>query len=270
MTNALLDCKVAVVTGAAGGLGLAMAGALAAAGAHVIAADIDGDRLSANISEIGGAEGDQLTTVAVDLTQEEARERLINLTAEKHGRIDVLINNAGIGQDSIRKDYATNPLMPWDVPPENLMEFLTIHSVAPIRLASLAVPIMKSQQNGRLITVTTSISQMQRETFTAYGGAKAASEAYFSGLAKALAGTSITVNGLDPGNMADTRMVPDRPGLDRSKLVQPVEMGPPAVWLASDDADGVTGRHFEACKWDPTRPGADQVESASRILGWPD
>ena len=269
MTDISLDGKVAIVTGAAGGLGLAMARAIADSGAQVIAVDVEGERLSASLEDAPEASRDRLTSVAVDLTQEEARARLINLAVERFGRLDALINNAGIGQATIRADYATNPPMPWDVPAENLMAFHAIHSVAPIRLAALAVPIMREQGRGRIITVTTSIMQMQKETFTAYGGAKAASEAYMSGLAKALADTPVTVNALDPGNMANTRMVPDRPGLDRNNLVQPEAMGAPAVWLASDQSDGVTGRHFEACNWDDTIAGADQIDSASRQLGWP-
>ena len=83
------------------------------------------------------------------------------------GRIDVLVNNAGIGQASIRPDARRNPIRMWEITPEQWQRFLTVNATGPIMMARAVVPHMLAAGSGRVITVTTSLGTMVREYRTA-------------------------------------------------------------------------------------------------------
>jgi len=258
-----LSGKACIVTGGSRGLGRAMVTALAEAGANVLVVDVDGEPVVE-----AGIPAERLRHMKADVTREDERIRIAEMCKDLFGRIDVLINNAGIGQQTIRMDYATNPLHPWDVPQENLAEFFAVHSIAPLRLAAAVIPAMRAQGRGRILTVVTDFAVMMRPSFTAYGGAKAASEAYTAGLAVDLKGSGITVNAITPGGMVDTRLVPDRPGMKRENLLQPAVMGPAVVWFASDEADGITAKRIDAKVWDEKLSGKQNAEKACKPIGW--
>lgn len=258
-----LSGKACIVTGGSRGLGRGVVVALAKAGANVLVVDIDGEP----VVESGISDG-RLRHLNADVTRDEDRTRIVETCKSAFGRIDMLVNNAGIGQQTIRADYATNPLHPWDVPAQNLAEFFAVHSIAPLRLAAAVIPTMRDQGRGRILTVVTDFAVMMRPSFTAYGGAKAASEAYTAGLAVDLKTSGITVNAITPGGMVNTRLVPDRPGMAREALLQPDIMGPPVVWFASDEADGVTARRINANRWDGKLPGAQAAANACDPIGW--
>lgn len=263
MSSVNLTGKAAIVTGGSRGLGRAMVVALAKAGANVLVVDIDGEPVIEP-----GVPAERFKHISADVTREDDRRRIVETCRSAFGRIDMLVNNAGIGMQTIRTDYATNPLHPWDVPAANLMEFHAVHSVAPLRLASEVLPTMRAQGRGRILTVVTDFAVMMRPNFTAYAGAKAASEAYTAGLAVDLKGSGITVNAITPGGMVDTRLVPDRPGMARADLLRPDVMGPPVAWFASDEADGITARRINANLWDEKLPGVQAAEKACAPIGW--
>jgi NAD(P)-dependent dehydrogenase (short-subunit alcohol dehydrogenase family) len=258
-----LSGKACIVTGGSRGLGRGVVVALAKAGANVLVVDIDGEP----VVESGLPEG-RLRHLNADVTRDEDRTRIVETCTSAFGRIDMLVNNAGIGQQTIRADYATNPLHPWDVPAQNLAEFFAVHSIAPLRLAAEVIPTMRAQGRGRILTVVTDFAVMMRPSFTAYGGAKAASEAYTAGLAVDLKDSGVTVNAITPGGMVDTRLVPDRPGMKRQDLLQPGVMGPAVVWFASDEADGITAKRIDAKLWDQTLPGKQNAERVCKPIGW--
>jgi NAD(P)-dependent dehydrogenase (short-subunit alcohol dehydrogenase family) len=104
--------KAAIVTGAASGLGRAMALALVESGMDVVAVDRNATALQA-LAPAKSASGSVLP-VPVDLTQPDAFDRIVAAALEKFGRIDVLINNAGIGQASVREDRRRNPIRFWE------------------------------------------------------------------------------------------------------------------------------------------------------------
>jgi 3-oxoacyl-[acyl-carrier protein] reductase len=271
MADISLDGKAAIVTGSGSGLGQAMALALAGAGANVLVADKREIAIETTMEAAGEART-RLAGCAADVSTEDGRAHIAASCLGAFGRIDALINNAGIGQDTIRADYATSPIPPWEPAPEHLHNFFAVHTIAPLRLAGAVLPTMREQGTGRIITVTTSLTTMTRNNMTAYGGAKAASEAYMAGLAMELdqedEDSGITVNILVPGGAADTPMVPDRPGLDRSTLTQPKVMAAPVVWLVSDLSNGVSGRRFIGGDWDPAAPLEDAIASAGAPIGW--
>jgi NAD(P)-dependent dehydrogenase (short-subunit alcohol dehydrogenase family) len=261
--------RVAIVTGAAGGIGSAMTRALVAAGIRV--AGVDRDReplegLAASAREQGKAA--ELLTIQTDLTNDSAAEEITNAARDRFGRIDILVNNAGIGPGAIRPDSWQRPLKFWEITPNQWRRFVAVHTTAPLALANAVVPEMMREGRGRIINVTTSLGTMLNAGNPTYGPSKAALEALSAIMAKDLDGTGVTVNVLVPGGVTNTPMISDEAGFDRTKLIQPEVMVPPLLWLVTDAAGKVTGRRFLGVHWDPTLPPEKAAEKAGAPVAW--
>ena len=258
--------KAAIVTGAASGLGRAMALGLVGSGIDVVAVDRNATALAALAADVTGTRGSVLTLPA-DLAEPEAFERIVAAARERFGRIDVLVNNAGIGQASVRADQRRNPIRFWEATPEQWSRFLAVNTTGPIMMARAVVPHMLRAKRGRIITVTTSLGTMVRAGYLLYGSSKAAAESATAIMAADLAGTGVTANVLVPGGVTNTPLVGDDAG-DRSKMLQPEIMVPPLLWLVSDGADGVNARRFIAADWDTALPPAQAAEKAGAPIAW--
>jgi NAD(P)-dependent dehydrogenase (short-subunit alcohol dehydrogenase family) len=250
--------QTAIVTGAASGMGRAMALGLSEAGFDVVAVDRDGAAL--------GTLSAPIKPVTADLSQPDSFETIVAAALNAFGRIDVLINNAGIGQAGIRADQRRNPIRFWEVTPEQWNRFLTVNATAPILMSRAVLPHMLKANRGRIITVTTSLGTMVREGYLLYGCSKAAAEASMAVLAADLAGTAVTANVLVPGGVTDTPLVGDAG--DRSKMLRPEIMLPPLLWLVSDAAAAVSGRRFIAADWDTRLSPAQAAEAAGAPVAW--
>jgi NAD(P)-dependent dehydrogenase (short-subunit alcohol dehydrogenase family) len=260
--------RVAIVTGAAGGIGRAMVRGLLAAGIRV--AGVDRDReplavLAANATEESNA--DDLLTIPTDLTSDSAAEEITKATRDRFGRIDILVNNAGIGPGAIRPDSWQRPLKFWEITPDQWRRFVAVHTTAPLALANAVVPNMMRQGWGRIVNVTTSLGTMLNTGSPTYGPSKAALEALSAIMSKDLDGTGVTVNVLVPGGITNTPMV-SASGFDRAKMIQPEVMVPPLLWLVSDAAGKVTGRRFLGVHWDPELPPEQAAEKAGAPVAW--
>ena len=260
--------RVAIVTGAAGGMGRAMVQGLLSAGIRV--AGVDRDRepleaLTASAREQGKAA--ELLTIATDLTDDSAADAITKATRGKFGRIDILVNNAGIGPGAIRPDSWQRPLKFWEITPDQWRRFVAVHTTAPLTLTNAVVPEMMRQRWGRIINVTTSLGTMLNAGSPTYGPSKAALEALSAIMAKDLDGTGVTVNVLVPGGITNTPMVSES-GFDRAQMIQPEVMAPPLLWLVSDSAGKVTGRRFLGVHWDPTLPPEQAAEKAGAPVAW--
>jgi NAD(P)-dependent dehydrogenase (short-subunit alcohol dehydrogenase family) len=260
--------RVAIVTGAAGGIGRAMVRGLLAAGIRV--AGVDRDReplavLAANANEESDA--DDLLTIPTDLTSDSAAEEITKATRDRFGRIDILVNNAGIGPGAIRPDSWQRPLKFWEITPDQWRRFVAVHTTAPLALANAVVPNMMRQGWGRIVNVTTSLGTMLNAGSPTYGPSKAALEALSAIMSKDLDGTGVTVNVLVPGGITNTPMV-SASGFDRAKMIQPEVMVPPLLWLVSDAAGKVTGRRFLGVHWDPELPPEQAAEKAGAPVAW--
>jgi len=258
--------KAAIVTGAASGLGRAMALGLAGAGLDVVAVDRNTAMLATLASALSGTEGSVLP-MAADLAQPEAFDRIVTAALERFGRIDALVNNAGIGQASVRADQRRNPIRFWEATPEQWSRFLSVNATAPIMMARAVVPHMLRARRGRVVTVTTSLGTMVRAGYLLYGASKAAAESATAILAADLTGTGVTANVLVPGGVTNTPLVGDDAG-ERSKMLQPEIMVPPLLWLVSDAAADVTARRFIAADWDTSLPPAQAAEKAGAPIAW--
>src|ERR1700757_881087 len=170
--------RVAIVTGAAGGIGRVMVRGLLAAGIRV--AGVDRDRepletLAASARQQGNAA--ELLTLTADLTDDAAADAIAMASRGKFGRIDILINNAGIGPGAIRPDSWERPLKFWEITPDQWRRFVAVHTTAPLALANAVVPEMMRQGWGRIVNVTTSLGTMLNAGSPTYGPSKAALEA---------------------------------------------------------------------------------------------
>jgi NAD(P)-dependent dehydrogenase (short-subunit alcohol dehydrogenase family) len=262
-----LDGTVAVVTGAARGLGQAMAAGLARAGANVVFADVDGAALAAATGAVAGqAKCGAAIGIRCDITSRADCERLIGETLEKFGALHVLVNNAAKGQVHLERSLQTKSLRFWESDPEIWQDVIVTNVNGTFLMARTAVPAMLRGGFGRIVNVTTSLSTMQRRNNSPYGVTKAAIEAETLIWAQELNGTGVTVNSLIPGGAADTAFVPEASRKELAAmgrpLLPPAVMVPPMLWLASRLSDGVTGARFVGKLWDDKLPPSDAAAKA--------
>lgn len=261
--------RAALITGGAGGIGGAMAEALARDGVNTAIVDIDqdgGPRRAAEINERCGS--DRVVFMAGDVTKESSCNDAVAACVERFGRIDILVNNAGVGVSSIRPDAERNHPSIEELDRALWEKFFATNVTGPMLMVRAAVPHMRAGGWGRVINNTTSFFTMLR--VLPYGASKAALESMSAIWAAELAGSGITVNVLVPGGPTDTPFVGDESGIPRDKMLKPAVMGAPARWLASRDSDGVTGQRFVAALWDASKGDAEAAKAAGAPIGWPE
>ncbi len=249
--------RVAIITGAAGGIGRALTRGLVESGAKVLAVD----RATDGIPE--GA-----TPLAADLSDTKQAAGVVAQALERFGRLDIVVNNAGIGMGAIRPDHWRKPIDFWEVSPEQYQRFVAINAVAPFVIARAAIPHLLEQKWGRIVNVTTSLGTMVRRGYIAYGSSKAALEAQTAIIAADLEGTGVTANVLVPGGATNTSMVPPESGFAREKLLQPEVMVPPLLHLVSDAGSAINGRRFLAVHWDAKLPPGEAAAKAGAPAAW--
>ena len=260
--------RVAVVTGGGRGLGLAMVRGLLGNGIPVAAVDRDReplDQLAAQTRERRDAA--PLLTIVEDLTAAGAAERIGLRVLAQFGRMDILINNAGMGQSVVWPNHWRDPLRFWNIEPEQLQRFYSLNTHALFNMCRMAAPHMMRQKWGRIVNITTSLGSMVRAGMAAYGSSKAAAESLSAIMAAELAQTGVTVNVLTPGGLTNTAANPGAP-FDRAEMLQPEIMVPPLLWLVSDAASAVTGRRLLAARWNPELPPSEAAEQAGGPAGW--
>lgn len=242
----LNDTRV-LVTGGTSGLGRAMAVALLRAGAHVALTSRDRKRAEGVAAELGsdvvGLELDVRNAASVTAAVDHAYGLL--------GRLDVLINNAGIGMQSVNPRFMTHPQPFWDVEPMGFRDVLETKVTGVFLVGRAVVPRMLRDGGGRVITISMSEQTMTRRGFVPYGPSGAAVEALARVMAADLADTPVTANILLPGGATATGMLPDQVSDElRANLLDPAIMGPPVVWLASAAAAGVHDQRIVARDFD--------------------
>ena len=260
-----LSQVAAIVTGAAGGLGTAMIRALVEGGARVLAVDIDEAALAALAAPL--PEG-SLALHAADIRDARACAAIVARAVDAFGAVHALVNNAGIGQSSIRANYYIDRVRFWEVTDERWRTIMDTNAMAPFLLAKAILPHLVEAGWGRIVNVTTSLDTMTRPGWTPYGPSKAALEACTAIWAGDLDGTGVTVNVLVPGGPANTAMVPPDSAPDRAAMIQPSAMAAPIRWLLDPASDGVTGRRFLGVRWDPSLPPEAAAEAASAPAAW--
>ena len=225
----MASSRVVLVTGAAGGIGAAITRALIGAG-HIVAAV---DRDAAGLARLGAASG-YIHPLVADLAHEAACREVVAATVKRYGRLDAVVNNAGIGVSSLRPDGEKNLPRIEELTTEIWDNFFAINVRAPMLLVQAALPHMRKGGFGRVINNTTSFRTMLR--VLPYGATKSALESMSAIWAAELKGDGITVNVLIPGGPTDTPFISDGAGWDRAKMLRPADHG--AAGLLADLGGG--------------------------------
>jgi NAD(P)-dependent dehydrogenase (short-subunit alcohol dehydrogenase family) len=262
------DGRVVLLTGAAGGIGTAVTEALLADGHSIAAVDKSEAALKRLAALHGRSARERLHPILADLAAEAACLEAVEAAIAHFGRIDAVINNAGIGVSSLRPDAELHYPRIEELTAEIWDSFFAINVRAPMLVTRAAVPEMKRRGWGRIINNTTSFRTMLR--VLPYGATKAALESMSAVWAAELEGSGITVNVLIPGGPTDTPFISDGSGWPRERMLRPQIMGPPACWLVSEESGAMTGRRIIAARWDASLPGPEAAARAGRAIGWPE
>lgn len=259
-----LEGRRVLITGAGSGLGRAMSLALLSQGAKVALTSVDLPSLEETIRESGMAE-DKALALAGDLAVEDDIHAISRQALEAFGGTDILINNAGLGPQSIRPHGPGEAISFREMSGATLERFFKVNAVAPHLLTVDLVAGMIERGWGRVINISTSLDTMLKQV--GYGASKAANEAYAAMMAQELAETGVTVNALLPGGPVNT---PFAAGVDLPphRMWQPEVMVPPLLWLCSTASDGLTGRRYLAAKWDETLLPDEAAALAGSPIAW--
>lgn len=236
-----LDGRVALVTGGGQGLGLVMARALADAGAHVVIASRQLEKVQQRALEITQDTGNRALGLAADVTNAQQVEALVQSTLDTFGRLDILINNAGI---NIRKPIEEYDEESWD-------RVQDINLKAPFLCARAVVPIMKKQGSGRIINIASMLGVAALPERSAYCASKGGVIQLTKVLALELAPYNVLVNALCPGPFATELNVPVMNNPEANQYFvnhialrrwgQPDELRGAILFLASDASSFMTG-----------------------------
>jgi gluconate 5-dehydrogenase len=234
-----------LVTGGTSGLGLAMASALAAAGARVALTGRSAARAAEVAAGLPGAVG-----LGLDVREESSVARAVDQAWSRLGGIDMLVNNAGIGMRTVNPRFMADPQGFWEVPAGGFRAVIETNMTGYFLVAREVTPRMLAAGGGRIVNISVNQSTMHRAGFVPDGPSRAGREALSKIMAADLAGTGITVNLLLPGGPASTGMLPPGPMPAGRRFLEPAVMGPPIVWLASGEAAGVHDERIIAAEFE--------------------
>jgi NAD(P)-dependent dehydrogenase (short-subunit alcohol dehydrogenase family) len=259
--------RAVLITGAAGGLGAVMAAALLKAGHAVAAVDRNAAAL-ARLTAAFGAGRERLLAIEAELSDPAACAEAVEAATAHFGRLEGVVNNAGIGVSAIRPDAESRHPGIAEMTAEVWDRFFAINARAPLLVTQAALPHLKRAGWGRIVNNTTSYRTMLR--VLPYGATKSALESMSAVWALELDGTGITVNVLVPGGPTDTPFINDAAGWPRDQMLKASIMGPPISWLMSEGSNGVNGKRLTAQHWDASLPPALAAAKAARDIGWPE
>lgn len=240
-----LEGRVAVVTGAATGIGRAIAFGLASAGAAVVVDDVDGAG-AREVAEGIRAHGGRAEPCSVGVGTDEAAREIVACAERSFGGLHLLVNNAGVGGDT--------PLV--DLAEEQVVRSVTVNLVGPILLAKHAARVMAEQRYGKVVNITSRSGLRGKYGESAYSACKAGIAGFTLTMAIEMAPYHVNVNAVAPA--AWTALLENMPEPERSRTIarrednvlgrvaQPDDVVPTVVFLLSDAAAYVTGQVIEA------------------------
>jgi NAD(P)-dependent dehydrogenase (short-subunit alcohol dehydrogenase family) len=241
-----LENKVAIITGAANGIGLAIGEAFVKEGAILIAGDIDEKKCKVEADRLS-ADGATVRAIRCDVSVTEDVDRFINSAINEFGRIDVLVNNAAI---AIRGNIMEMPEEDWDI-------LMNTNLKSIYRTIKVALPCMIKQRSGSVINISSTQAFRSWHDWTAYAGAKGAILSMTNQLAGQFGEYNIRFNSISPGAiltpMNEKRAKEEGPEYftksaamhAMKRMGAPQEVAMTAVFLASDEAGFITGEDIK-------------------------
>jgi 3-oxoacyl-[acyl-carrier protein] reductase len=237
-----LPNKVAVITGGAQGIGRAIALGMGREGAKVVVADLQGEKAK-TVADEARTLGTDAIAVEVNVASELSVKKLADQTFERFGRVDILINDAGV---YLKSPVVSKSEEEWD-------RTLDVNLGGNFLCARAFVPAMRTQKSGRIISIASSIAHSGAREFADYAASKAGIIGFVKALARELGPDGITVNAICPGS-ANTEM----PRRHRSEeetmarlratplghVLEPEDIAGPILFLASDAAAYITGQAY--------------------------
>jgi 3-oxoacyl-[acyl-carrier protein] reductase len=235
-----LNDKVAVVTGAAQGIGRAIAEALARRGADVVVADLNVEKAEATAKEIAADTGRRAIAVQVDVADNASAKAMIDRASAEFGRIDILVNNAGTTRDNLimRMKEAD-----WDL-------VLNVNLKGAFNCSKAAIRPMMKQHCGRIVNITSVSGLAGQAGQTNYSSSKAGLIGFTKALAKEVGSRSITVNAVAPG-FIETALTADLPQDLKDWAIQmtpvgrfgkPEDVANAVAFLVADESSFITGQ----------------------------
>lgn len=234
-----LEDRVAVVTGAARGIGKAIADTLARSGADVVVVDIQADLAEITAREIATGTGRRMIALKVDVADRESVRHMVDHTIEEFGRLDILVNNAGITRDSLIMRMKEED---WD-------QVLNINLKGAFNCSQAVVRQMMKQHYGRIVNISSVSGVSGQAGQTNYSSSKAGLIGFTKALAKEVGSRNITVNAVAPG-FIETELTADLPREIRDMSIKltpvgrfgtPQDIANAVAFLVSDEASFITG-----------------------------
>ncbi len=235
----LLDGKVAVITGAAQGIGLEIARAYVAQGATVVLGDVNVEAAEKSAADLGG----RALGVRCDVTSEDEVNALVTRAVDEYGTVDVMVNNAGITRDSTMRKMTL----------EDFRLVLDVHVTGSWLGTKAAGAVMRERKSGSIVNISSISGKVGNIGQTNYSSAKAAMVGLTKASAKELAYLGVRVNAIQPGLIRTAMTEAMRQDVWDSKLAEipmaragePAEVANVALFLASDLSSYMTGTVLE-------------------------
>jgi 3-oxoacyl-[acyl-carrier protein] reductase len=235
-----LDGKIALVTGGSRGIGRACCEALAEQGATVLVNYVKGEAAARECADAILAKGGQAEIVAFDVAETAPTEQALDALIKKHGRIDILVANAGIAIDGLLLRLSD----------EQLDKLFDVNVRGALTCARATVRSMMRSKSGRIIFLSSVVGEMGNAGQTGYAMTKAALIGATKSIAREFASRSITVNAIAPG-FIETDMTAGMSAASKEQMLKvvplnrtgfPREIGAACVYLASEEAAYITGQ----------------------------
>ena len=235
--------QVAIVTGAARGIGLATAKLLRAGGATVAAVDKDAARLAEAVSEIGRP-GEEAVDVNVDVTDARQVEGMVDDLVARFGRVDVLVNNAGIAGRSVPT---------WELNDEDWFSVLDLNLTGTFYCTRAVLPVMRERGYGRVVNVASIAGKEGNPNAVPYSASKAGVIGLTKAVAKEVAGENILVNCVTPAvirteilnQVSEAHVEYMLSRIPMRRAGEPDEVAELIAWLASRKCTFSTGAVFD-------------------------
>lgn len=208
-----LSGQVALVTGGSRGIGLAVGLRLAVAGARVVACGTNAERLE-QAAQAFRAAGHTVMTMQADVTDVQQVETLIDKILDKQGRLDIVVNNAGITKDGLLLRMS----------PADWQAVLAVNLTGAFNVTRAAAKVMLKQRSGRIVNISSVIGVMGNAGQANYAASKAGLIGLTKSVAKELASRHITVNAVAPG-FIETEMTAPLPERAKSALLERIPLG---------------------------------------------